>query len=297
MNPRNVQALKKFLEARNTKRSQHSSNYNSYGTDKSAIDVAASYSLHVAKSYLNYFSSYGIDFRGKNILEIGPGANFGTMFILKALGAHQVAVADPFLTAYDATFHPALYTKLLSKVHEEFPEAKLELIEAAVQKRTHSLENFSSYACALEDMAAIPNQNFDIIVSNAVLEHLKDPVPAFAELARVTKTDGYGFHQVDFRNHNDFSQPLEFLLMPEDEQTLFIMVRNYSCGNGWRCSEYKKLFEHNNFSVENIIPTGVAEENYFSQFMPRLKESGSRYVTFVEDDLRIINAHFTVKKI
>lgn len=213
------------------------------------------------------------------------------MFILQALGAQRVAVADPFLTEYDDAFHSALYTRILSKVHEEFPDARPELIETAVQKRSHSLENFSSFKCGLEDMVAIPDQSIDIIVSNAVLEHLKNPVPAFAELARVTKKDGYGFHQVDFRNHNDFSRPLEFLLLPDDEQTLFIMVRNYSCGNGWRVSEYKKLFEHNNFSIENILPTGLAEENYFSQFMPRLKESGSRYMTFAEDDLRIITAH------
>lgn len=55
MNSRNVQAIKKFLEARNIKRSQQSSNYNSYSTDESAIDAAADYSLHVAKSYLNHF--------------------------------------------------------------------------------------------------------------------------------------------------------------------------------------------------------------------------------------------------
>lgn len=297
MNPRNVQAIKKFLEARNAKRTQQSSNYNFYNPDETGIDAAVENSLYVVKTYINHFFSHGIDFRGKSILEIGPGTNFGTMFILKALGAHQVAVADPFLAEYDDTFHTALYNKLLSKVYEEFPEADPELIEAAVQKRSHSLENFSSYKCGLEDMSAIPGQSFDIIVSNAVLEHLKDPLPAFAELARVTKTHGYGLHQVDFRNHNDFSHPLEFLLMPEDEQTLFMMVRNYSCGNGWRVSEYKKLFEHNDFSVETLLPTGLADEDYFSQFMPRLKESGSRYVTFAKEDLRITHAHFTVKKI
>ena len=297
MNSRHVQAIKKFLDAQNTKREQNNSNYNSYSTKESDIDASVAYSLHVAKSYLNHFLAHNVDFHGKSILEIGPGTNFGTMLLLKALGANQVAVADRFLVEYDDTFHTALYKKLLIKALEEFPEANTEIIEAAAQKRSYSLENFSSYKCGLENMADIPDQSFDIIVSNAVLEHLKNPVSAFAELARLTKTGGYGFHQVDFRNHNDFSQPLEFLLMPEEEQALFIMVRNYSCGNGWRVSEYKKLFEYNNFSVESILPTGIAEENYFSQFMPRLKESGTRYATFAEEDLRIITAHFTVKKI
>lgn len=291
MNFRNIQAIKKFIEARNTKRSQRSSNFNSYSTNESAIDAAADYSLHVARSYLNHFLSHGIDVHGKRILEIGPGTNFGAIFILKALGANQVVEADRYLVEYDDTFHSALYNKLLSKVHKEFPEANTELIETAVQERTHSLKNFSFYKCGLEDMSTIPDKSFDIIVSNAVLEHLKDPVPAFAELARVTKTDGYGFHLVDFRNHNDFARPLEFLLMPEDEQVIFIMARNYSCGNGWRVSEYKKLFEQNSFSVETLLPSKLAEGNYFSQFISRLKDSGSRYVKFAEEDQHILTAH------
>lgn len=297
MNIRHAQAIKKFLEARDAQKARESRVYNYYSTADADIDEAVTYSLNSAKAYLNYFLSQGIDIHGKNILEIGPGTNFGAMFLLQALGASQVAVADRFLVEYDAAFHPVFYTKLLSKAGEDFPGAQMEILEKAVQNRSHDQENFASYKCGLEDMAPIPDSSFDIVVSNAVLEHLEDPAPAFAELARVTKRGGYGFHQVDFRNHNDFSRPLEFLLMPEAEQNSFIMSRDYSCGNGWRASEYKTLFERNSFSVKAIQPTMLAEEEYFSEFMPRLKDSGTRYAEFAEEDLRIISAHFTVKKI
>lgn len=295
MNVRHARAIQKFLESQNAKPRQNSSAFANSGSPDSDIDAKVSYALKITKGYLNHFLSQGIDVHGKNILEIGPGTNFGTMFLLKALGAKHVAVADRFLVDYDNGFHPIFYKKLLDKAGEEFPEACTGILQKAAQNHSHVLENFSSYKCGLEDMAPVPDNSFDIVVSNAVLEHLPDPALAFAELARVTKTGGYGFHQVDFRNHDDFSHPLEFLLLPDDERDSLLVLAN-SLGNGWRAGEYTSLFEHNGFSVENFRPGMLAEEEYFSRFMPRLKASGSRYATFAEDELRIISAHFTVRK-
>lgn len=296
MNIRHAQAIQKFLESQNARARHTSSAAACSGSPDTDVDEKVSYALKITRGYLNYFLSQGIDVQGKNILEIGPGTNFGTMFLLKALGANHVAVTDRFLVDYDHGFHPIFYKKLLDKAGEEFPEACTEILQKAAQNCSHDLENFSSYKCGLEDMAPVPDNSFDIVVSNAVLEHLHDPALAFAELARVTKTGGYGFHQVDFRNHDNFSQPLEFLLLPDDERDSLLVLAN-SLGNGWRAGEYTSLFEHNGFSVENFRPSMLAEEEYFSRFMPRLKASGSRYATFAEDELRIISAHFTVKKI
>lgn len=296
MNVRHAQAIQKFLESQNAKPRHNNSAAACSGSPDTDIDAKVSYALKITRSYLNHFLSQGIDVHGKNILEIGPGTNFGTVFLLKSLGAKHVAVADRFLADYDHGFHPIFYEKLLNKAAEEFPEACTEILQKAAQNQSHVLEDFSSYKCGLEDLAPVPDNSFDIVVSNAVLEHLHDPALAFAELARVTKTGGYGFHQVDFRNHDDFSHPLEFLLLPDDERGSLLVLAN-SLGNGWRAGEYASLFEHNGFSVENLRPSMLAEVEYFSRFMPRLKASGSRYATFTEDELRIISAHFTVKKI
>ena len=54
---------------------------------------------------------------------------------------------------------------------------------------------------------------FDALVSNAVLERIKNANKAFTELFRVTSSGGVGLHQVDYRDHRDFARPLEHLLL------------------------------------------------------------------------------------
>lgn len=62
-----------------------------------------------------------------------------------------------------------------------------------------------------------PSDSVDVILSNAVLEHLENHPKAFSEFFRVTKARGLGFPQVDFRDHRSFERPLEHLLMSREK--------------------------------------------------------------------------------
>jgi SAM-dependent methyltransferase len=69
--------------------------------------------------------------------------------------------------------------------------------------------------CPAEHLAEATTERFDVTLSNAVLEHVFDPLRAAVNLHRVTAPGGIGFHQVDFRDHRDFTRPLEYLLLDE----------------------------------------------------------------------------------
>jgi ubiquinone/menaquinone biosynthesis C-methylase UbiE len=66
----------------------------------------------------------------------------------------------------------------------------------------------SLYSCPLEKISVVPDTTLDIVLSNAVLEHIYDLKSAFYHLARITKPGGFGIHMVDFRDHRDFSAHL-----------------------------------------------------------------------------------------
>jgi ubiquinone/menaquinone biosynthesis C-methylase UbiE len=66
----------------------------------------------------------------------------------------------------------------------------------------------------LEDVGELPDGSIDIHYSNATFEHLADIPASIAQLGRITKPGGVGFHQIDFRDHRNFDRPLDYLTIP-----------------------------------------------------------------------------------
>ena len=62
----------------------------------------------------------------------------------------------------------------------------------------------------IRELAGLDSASADIIVSNSVLEHVRDPLDLFRECLRVLAPGGIMLHQVDYRDHF-FKYPFHFL--------------------------------------------------------------------------------------
>ena len=143
-------------------------------------------------------------------------------------------VADRFLAPWDPDYHPQFHILLRDRIQEKIPEADVSPLEIILAHGGYLSDTIRCYATALEELTNIPTASVDIIFSNAVLEHIYDPPTAFKSLARVSKLGGWGFHQVDFRDHRSMEQPLEFLLMSEAEFVQEFTQCHGECGNRYR---------------------------------------------------------------
>jgi hypothetical protein len=63
-----------------------------------------------------------------------------------------------------------------------------------------------------------------------------------------------------------------------------------------RHSEYVQLFTDAGFSVEPDGANAFSEGRYFTEFLPRLRASASRYRDWPAGDLRILGARFTLHR-
>src|SRR5262249_16419077 len=116
-------------------------------------------------------------------------------------------------------------------------------------------------------------------------------------LARITKSPGLNLHQIDFRDHKDFSRPLEFLLLSKREQSLRFKSSHGQYGNRLRASQSVSYFQAAGFRVEDVHVTDRVEPNYFGEFLPRLRASqDSAYQDWPVEDLEIIGALLTLRK-
>ena len=125
----------------------------------------------------------GLDPDGLRILELGPGHDLGTGFILVALGADSYTAVDrfPLAAGVDPEFYRALADRLNVGV-----EATLSRIRYVVGDRS---------------AITAPDEAFDAFVSNATLEHIEDIASAFSWMASVAGPRALHVHVVDAQTH------------------------------------------------------------------------------------------------
>jgi SAM-dependent methyltransferase len=257
----------------------------------SMISDKVDYSLKVGENYLNLLRKHLIDPKGKSILELGPGSDFGAMIFLSCLGAH-VSVLDVVLAPWVDEYHSTFYELLKDRIVQLHPECNVAVIEKLAVSGEYSDDIIALFQTPIGD-AVIPDGSFDIVFSNAVLEHVPDISLAFSVLQRISRVGGWGFHQVDLRDHRDFTRPLEFLLLHDDVWTLNDIFHS---GNRMRLCQMLDMFSGHNFQVVEADCNMVAENEYVENFLARIKNSDSKFKDFSAEELKKISALLTVKK-
>jgi SAM-dependent methyltransferase len=254
-------------------------------------------SLFVGDAYLDILPGGKKSLKGKKVLEIGPGINFGTMLMLACHGA-EVSVTDRFLAPWDPEYHPKFYRLLKDNLAGRRPSMDLTPLDMVLSEGGYPPHCIDLHSCSLEELSGVPDQSVDIVLSYDVLEHLYDLNSAFSQMARITKPGGFGLHQVDFRDHRDFSRPLEYLLLSKKEFSREFKERHGECGNRYRPGEMWRSLESVGFEVKEFRPDIFVEEEYLSEFLGRLRQARkSRYRKYPAEELRsILGFFFVVKK-
>jgi SAM-dependent methyltransferase len=258
------------------------------------IEQDVDYALATADFWIYSLPGGEASLKGKRVLEIGPGVNFGAILTLACYGAEVTAV-ERFSSPWNQDYHPRFYARLRDKLAERGSLMDLTPLDMILSQRRYPQDSISIYNCSLEKLKGVPEQSIDFIFSNAVFEHLYDLKAAFAHLARITRPGGFGLHQVDFRDHRDLSRPLEHLLLSDREFSRVFNEENSECGNRFRPGEMRRLLESVGFEITDFLPNLDVEEGYLKEFLERLRQAKkSRYCNYRAEDLRCASAIFIV---
>lgn len=271
-------------------------NFNSQDNSPEALQKDAEYAYKIGRGYLTVLNEVGLSLNGLRIVEFGPGCNFGTALYLACHGA-RMAVADRFLSLWRNHYHLAFYRKFFDYLKEKEPGLNLDPLRQVLNKRGYPPDVLTQYTNSLEDMVHLPAGFFDVTLSNAVLEHLYDVKQAFVQLSRLTKDGGVGLHQVDHRDHRDFSRPLEYLLLSDLKFKEIFTERHGECGNRMRPLEMEKLFEDCGFEVLKCSENMTLSPDYLKDFFPRLQQArDSAFYELKREELICISCQYIVRK-
>lgn len=249
---------------------------------------AVDYAVQITSNYLQCFEGNGVNLAGANYLELGRGSDFAAQLVFTDLGA-CVTLADKYLAPWDPDYHPGFYAAFLEKWG-----GPKDAIRAAVARNGYdgilTLANE-----AAEHMPSLRSDHFDIVASNAVLEHVVDMGSVAAELARVTRSGGIHSHQIDFRDHRNFSRPLEHLLIGQAEHAKLFAASKGVYGSQRRMPEVlDELGKY--FWLMGLEVNDRATADYTMQIQAKLPED-SPYLSWPTPLLQIIGARvWMVKK-
>ena len=261
-------------------------------TSPAALANDVEYGLQILRGYAGWSGGQGFSLEGKNALEIGPGINLAGALALKALGARRVYVADRWIAPWQEDYNPVFCRMMAERVRAQHPEWDASVFERVAENGYGgTLELIQGPA---EQLGQLVPEKLDAIFSNAVLEHMVDHAQTVAALAAITAPNGMNFHQVDFRYHENFERPLDYLLLTPEEHRARALATHYEIGCQLRPHELYAMFKAAGFQVA-WHPNAYAEEAYLAEFLPKLRESKSLYRTTPEELLREVGGLYVLR--
>jgi len=272
-------------------------NFNDYDCSKEKIHLDARYALSIATGYIKKIHGGIKAIKNKSILELGPGINFGTALILLCWGAKKVAVSDRFLAQYNDNYHSQVYQEIVNLLTVDYPNINTSPITDCIKNISHKTQGLYTIQSSLEKLSSIFPNEFDITLSNAVFEHLYNPMSAFESLYDCMTDGAIGHHQVDFRDHRNFDKPLEFLLL--DELSFHALMQDASCefGNRIRPYQMQYMFEMVGFKDISVDINMTANNEYLSNFLVRLRpRKSSNFSEIDAEHLKPISGNFLIHK-
>jgi len=163
----------------------------------------------IESTYNGYCRLAGVTGFTGTVAEIGPGDTLGVALLL-ARNADAVWTIDRYQPRQDRDQQTRIYEALAAR------HGLTQLLERTGEgiaiRGVHSATGQSA-----ESFFRGTGQQFDAILSNAVLEHLAEPLAGLDAMLARLRPGGHLVHVIDLRDHGMFAgrAPLTFLTIPE----------------------------------------------------------------------------------
>jgi SAM-dependent methyltransferase len=225
------------------------------------IDRSIDYCLDVVNNWekvLKYYTKDERPFYDKHVLEIGPGADLGTGLILLSLGAKSYCAFDKneLVSRTPKEFYNRLFEKI--RCFPEYKSAK-KIIEEFHETGS---DRFSYLYDKNFNLDVLQSNKYDILVSQAALEHLDDIQNAFSIIRNKLSHDGVMINEVDLSTHTRLIRDLDPLNILRYSDTIYNILRFIGSPNRLRMCDYYLILNQLGFKNIKTFPIINLDLNY-----------------------------------
>jgi SAM-dependent methyltransferase len=269
------------------------------------VDTASRHSLDIFNQYQLGLEDAGLDpeyFKGKSILEIGPGSNLGVQLNFIARGATSAFALDRFPDVQSTEKEAAIYEKIFDHLNDNQKE---------LLKDTYKTENnipvfmgnkiqyFGN--CSLEkalrkfsDEDGDIVTKFDVVVSHLALEHVANLNKGIYSVKKILNTGGICIFICNLKSlggvYNHVNEPLRLLNYSEKLWRRMFSKRGGS--NRVRAYGYRKRLEVNNFK---ILSFKILESMSAADLKKAKRHFNDRFASLTNEELSILKFRIVAK--
>jgi len=208
-------------------------------------NMCIEHDFKVVKAWLNEMdnltnSSFSIE--GKNILELGPGAELGVGLILLAKGARKYNAIDVnFLVKNVPT---EFYDKLFGEIKKRIPLADISDLKFQLQAFYEGKNNRLNYIYDKNfSFSKLKSEKIDVVFSNGVFQCVNDIENTFEQLSQIVQKDGYMLSVIGFQTSTRWIQEKDPLSIYRYSDKLYKFLSFIGSSNRLRPYDYISSLE------------------------------------------------------
>lgn len=242
----------------------------------SEIEKAIEYDYTVTNRWQEFLHSYAhTGFEGKNILELGPGADLGVGLILLARGARNYKAVD--VHNLISLTPSAFYAQLLLRIQHSEGIQKISDLEKEIDR---ALTGHGDQLQFIHDkkftFSDIEKSHLNLVVSNAAFEHFNSVKNTIKNITSLVKSNGFLCIHVDLQTHTRWIRDADPLNIYRYSKILYRLMAFKETPNRVRPHQYINALKENGWKNIQLYPTISLDEDYTASVVPQLNRKYRR---------------------
>ena len=227
------------------------------GFSSSLFEKAVFHDLKIVVRWYDYLKKYDAThepFKGKKILELGPGADLGVGLFLLAEEAKSYSAMDVHNLVKSTP--PEIYEHLFDYLKKSGTnDALLKELKTQLQLTSSNQNDRLNYQVTEDfDLSVFEENNFDLVVSNAAFQQFDNPAKSIEQFSKLVKPGAKFIALIDLKTHTRFINKRDPLNIYRYSDFVFNSLRFKGSPNRIRSCEYESALKANGWSNVIVYP-------------------------------------------